>query len=147
VIVVKVPKAAVDSTAVLHLLVVALGYHAVDAQGLNHAIGGLFGGVGALLAPNSHGAAVAGGRLIHVQRILVAGDVGSGVLSEGDGVAEGLIAGRGLHREAAAGLTGLQDGLGRGHPCGQLGGHVDGLQESFVVLILGEDEFSFHFVG
>jgi len=129
----------------LHLLEVALGGDAVDGDGLGDAVSGLLVGDGAGLALESHGAAVAVGGLLHVHGVFHASDVGNGVLADGDLVGEGLLPGRGLDGEHAAGERGLQDGLRGRDPGGHIGGHVQVLQESIVVLVADELEFSFHF--
>lgn len=111
---------------------------------LNETISGLVAGNGTGIASELHGASVSGGGLVDVDGVGETGDFGGRVLAEGDGVGEGLVSGGGHQGDTGGGVGDIHGGHGGAHLGSELSGDTDGLQETIVVFVFGEDEFAVH---
>jgi len=82
--------------------------------------------------------------LVDVDGVGETGDFGGRVLAEGDGVGEGLVSGGGHQGDTGGGVGDIHGGHGGAHLGSELSGDTDGLQETIVVFVFGEDEFAVH---
>jgi len=123
---------------------VPLAGDSTHRHALNETISGLVAGNGTGIASELHGASVSGGCLVDVDGVGETGDFGGRVLAEGDGVGEGLVSGGGHQGDTGGGVGDIHGGLGGAHLGSELSGDTDGLQETIVVLVFGEDEFAVH---